>query len=199
MSRVLTQFWLLILLLSIPPFPSTVQGTTDPPAGAPRTEAPAVRNATIVYYKVAGATAPQLLEQLTAFGPVSDEGYRGHALTRWWVSWRWPVPADGSCRLEEAVVAQRITVTFPRWTPPATATPALIARWNAYARALAAHEQGHVDFVVAHVPAILAAIKEATCATANAAAERAAAAIDQHDRAYDAATGHGVTQGASFP
>jgi predicted secreted Zn-dependent protease len=97
------------------------------------------------------------------------------------------------------VVSQRITVTFPRWTPPPAVAPTLIAHWAAYTQDLAAHEQGHVDFVVDHVPAIVAAIKEATCATASAAAQRAADVIHQHDRAYDAATQHGVTQGALFP
>jgi hypothetical protein len=43
------------------------------------------------------------------------------------------------------------------------------------------------------------AIKGATCATANAAAERQLDLIRRHDVRYDAATQHGATQGARFP
>ena len=65
--------------------------------------------------------------------------------------------------------------------------------------ALATHEKGHVDFVVATVPSILDALHKATCATANAAAHGGIARIRQHDIDYDAATNHGATQGARFP
>jgi hypothetical protein len=87
MSRAVTRFWLLILLLSLLPFPSTAQGTAGSPSPAPRAGAPLIRNATVVYYDIAAATTAQLLDQLTALGPVADDGYRGHALTGWMKPW----------------------------------------------------------------------------------------------------------------
>jgi len=101
--------------------------------------------------------------------------------------------------LSAAVVTDDIQVILPRWNPPADASPALVARWNEYVHRLAEHEQGHVDFVVASLPRVEAAIRAATCDTAEAAAQAALVPIRQHDVDYDAATQHGATQGARFP
>ena len=63
----------------------------------------------------------------------------------------------------------------------------------------ARHEQGHVDYAVNHRLAVLRAIRNATCSTANAAALRQLDLIRKHDVAYDKTTNHGATQGARFP
>ena len=76
---------------------------------------------------------------------------------------------------------------------------ALAAEWARYSRSLARHEQGHVDYAVARYPAVVRAIKRASCGTANAAAQAQLTLIRKHDAAYDLATQHGATQGARFP
>ncbi|WP_174293281.1 DUF922 domain-containing protein, partial [Sphingomonas bacterium] len=73
------------------------------------------------------------------------------------------------------------------------------AAWRRYAAALDEHEAGHVRYAWQHRGDVLAAIRGATCATAEAAGQAALADIVAHDLAYDRETQHGLTQGAVFP
>jgi len=158
-----------------------------------------IPNAAIVYYDIAGTTEEELGAQLEALGPMGYDGYRGDATTRWYIRWDWRGYEASDCRLDEAVVSYEIQVILPHWTPPEDASPDLVAKWSRYTRALAEHEKGHVDFVVASYDLVAEAIKNATCETAEAAAQTALDLIRQHDIDYDAATDHGATQGARFP
>jgi predicted secreted Zn-dependent protease len=166
---------------------------------ATSTASPRVAHATMVYYAVGGATPAQIRARLNARAPASPDGFHGDAFTRWSFRWRWPGSAGGRCRVSEATVTLHIEVSFPRWTHPKAASAAVAAAWARYTRALARHEQGHVDFAVAHYPAVVRAIRRATCATANTAAQKQLDLIRRHDVSYDAATQHGATQGARFP
>ena len=166
------------------------------PAAAP---APRVANATMVYYDVGGATAAQLRERLTARAPRSPDGFRGDAFTRWQYRWNWPGYGSSSCDLARAVVTLRVSVSFPRWTHPKAAPASLATQWARYSRALARHEQGHVDRARARYAAVVRAIKRAGCRTADAAAQAQLTALRKSDAAYDRTTGHGATQGARFP
>jgi predicted secreted Zn-dependent protease len=169
------------------------------PAAATPPASPRVAHATMVYYAVGGTTPEQIRAQLNARAPVSPDGFHGDAFTRWSFRWHWPGSADGRCRVKEATVTLRIEVSFPRWTHPKAASAAVASAWTRYGRALARHEQGHVDFAVAHYPAVVRAIRSATCRTADRAAQAQLNVIRRHDLAYDAATRHGATQGARFP
>jgi predicted secreted Zn-dependent protease len=160
---------------------------------------PRVAHATMIYYAVGGTTPAQVRARLNARAPSSPDGCRCDAFTRWRFRWSWPGYGGAGCQLRRAVVSLHIDVVFPRWTHPRTASAGLAAAWARYARALARHEQGHVDYAVARYPAVVRAIKRATCRSADAAAQAQLALIRKHDVAYDAATQHGATQGARFP
>ena len=169
------------------------------PAAGAATPKPPVKHATMIYYAVGGATPAQLRERLDARAPKSPDGYRGDAYTRWEYRWNWPGYGTASCSLAQAVVTVRVVVSFPRWTHPKAAPASLVAAWNRYTRALARHEQGHVDYAVGRRAAVVRAIKRATCGSANAAALKQLDVIRKHDVAYDRSTQHGATQGARFP
>lgn len=194
--------------------------TATPPAGTPTapasTNAPlpaatgapgatttvvvgAVPNAAMQYYDITGTTAADLRAAMDAQGPVDGSGRHNDAFTTWNIDWTWPLNPDGTCVLSGATVTDTITVTFPRWLPPPGAPGPVIERWNTYESALVTHESGHVSFVIATAADVLAAIKGATCATAEAAAQAVVTRIRQHDLDYDAETNHGATQGARFP
>jgi predicted secreted Zn-dependent protease len=164
------------------------------PPGSPR-----VAHATMIYYAVGGTTPAQIRARLTARAPASPDGLPADSFTRWRFHWNWPGYGSGSCRLSEAKVTLHLVVTFPRWTHPRAASAAAAAAWARYAGALARHEQGHVDYAVAHYRSVVGAIKGATCGTAEAAAQEQLNVIRKHDVAYDAATQQGATQGAHFP
>ena len=161
--------------------------------------APRVKNATMVYYDVGGTTPAQIRERLEARAPRSPDGYPGDVFARWEFRWNWPGYGSSSCTLAQAKVTLRVTVSFPRWTHPKAAPASLAAAWARYSLALARHEQGHVNWAIAHRPAVLRAIKNATCRTANAAALKQLNLIRKHDVSYDKTTQHGATQGARFP
>jgi predicted secreted Zn-dependent protease len=183
----------------VPPLAALVVATIAAAPGLAAAPAPRVAHATMVYYDVGGATASQLRARLDARAPRSPDGFRGDAFTRWEFSWSWPGYGSASCRLAKAVVKLRVIVSFPRWTRPQAASAALAANWARYSRSLARHEQGHVDYAVARYPAVVRAIKSATCTTANEAAQAQLTRIRTHDVSYDRSTQHGATQGARFP
>ena len=131
---------LLLLALALPL-------AVAPTAGA-ATPKPPIRHATMIYYAVGGATPAQLRERLDARSPKSPDGYRGDAYTRWEYRWNWPGYGTAGCSLAQAVVTVRVVVSFPRWTHPKAAPASLVAAWTRYTRALARHEQGHVDYAV---------------------------------------------------
>lgn len=184
--------------------PTNAPTATAAPTATPLPDSTAVGlvnlpNATMAYYDVSGATAGELRAHLDALGPVDDGGYKGDALTKWDIQWSWPGYGSSSCNLGAVTVTYQIEVEFPRWIPPEDATPGLAVRWADYTGALAKHEKGHVDNVVANYTSVAEAIEGATCQTAEAEAQAALAPIRQRDIDYDAATRHGATQGAVFP
>ena len=158
-----------------------------------------IPNATVNYYDISGATADEMRAQLNALRPTAYDGSKGDAVTTWYIQWNWPGYGTSSCDLAAATVSYDIKIEFPHWVEPASPDRALVARWTSYTHNLATHEEGHVDFVVDNYQSVTAAIKGATCATADAAARAALDQLRQHDLDYDDDTDHGATQGATFP
>ncbi|MCC7117295.1 MAG: DUF922 domain-containing protein [Anaerolineales bacterium] len=158
-------------------------------------------DATMDFYDVNGATESELRDSMNALHPSDpyNPGQSYDALTNWYVSWTWDGYGQETCDLESAVVQYEITVTFPRWNAPADASPELIKKWNRYTESLARHEKGHVDSVIEYYPKVEQAIQNATCSTAEAAAQTVMAELQTVNNAYDADTAHGDTQGARFP
>lgn len=170
------------------------------PVAAQATEAFAgIPGVTIVYYLVDGGDAAAVRQSIDAGRPTDrHDGTRVDALSGWTMRWRWPRTRRG-CRLAAATVRFRATVTMPRLAPTARLTEAERAVWDGYVAALARHEAGHVRYSYDHRADVLAAIRGATCATADRAAAAALAGLDAYHVGYDRETGHGRTQGASFP
>jgi predicted secreted Zn-dependent protease len=178
-----------------------VAGALGSPATGPAALAagPVVKHATMRYYAVGGTTTAQIRTSLDARAPKSPDGFNGDAFTQSHFHWNWPGYGTSTCDLAKASVTLTISVSFPRWTHPKAASAAVAAAWARYAKALATHEQGHADVAYARYPAVVRAIKRATCATADAAAHAQLDLMHKQDVAYDARTNHGATQGARFP
>ena len=158
-----------------------------------------IPNAEVVYYDITGSTESELRGQLDALSPIGYDNYKGDATTNWYINWNWPGYGTSDCNLTQAEVTYSVKVTMPRWKSPADADPQLVNKWNNYVQALALHETGHVNFVVQNYQSVKTAIQNATCDTAEAAAQAALEPIRQMDIDYDVETGHGATQGARFP
>lgn len=160
-------------------------------------DVPGVR---IQTYPVAGSTMAAIRASLDAAELVDpNDASRVAGVTHWHFRWRWPGTAAGGCELAAASVRFRATVLLPRPVDLNAAAPGVQAAWAHYRAALEAHEANHVRYAYAHRSQVLAAIRGATCRTAQAAARRVVARLIAHDGAYDRATDHGAREGATFP
>jgi predicted secreted Zn-dependent protease len=178
-------------LLALVAVPADAQ-TTDAFAGLPYL--------VVRPYDVMGTDAVTLRASIDANRPTDPHGRAPvDAGTHWTIGWRWTARTHRGCDLAHARVTFRATVTLPRLADPASLPPPLADAWNRYIAALERHEAGHVRYAYDHRGDVAAAIRGATCATAERAARAALAAIVAHDIAYDRDTQHGLTQGASFP
>lgn len=160
-----------------------------------------IEHAQIIYYDVTGSTADQIRASMDRLRP--KDPYDGNrpvdAYTDWHISWTWPGYGTEDCDLSAADITYRISVTLPRWKAPADISPELPGKWERYIQSLTVHEKGHVDNLVSQYPGVLTAIQNATCSTAEAAAQEALQPLREFDSSYDRETNHGATQGATFP
>lgn len=139
---------------------------------------PAMANPTIQIvekpYRVDATTLNGLRAQMNTRGPIGYWAYtRGH------VVWR------GQCE-----VTVRIRYTMPRHTNPDAMPPDLRVKWDAMLKAMRRHEERHGQ------NSINAAreIKNAGCRNGLAILRKWRA----KDRAYDAQTAHGQTEGVDL-
>ena len=159
-----------------------------------------IPDVTIDYYPVDGGDAMAVRRAIDAARPTdAHDGRRVDALSSWDLRWSWPRTRHGGCDLAATTIRYKATVRMPQLAATARLTAAERADWDRYAAALARHEAGHVRYTYRHRGDILAAIRRATCRTADAAARAALARLDAYQIAYDRETEHGTKDGASFP
>lgn len=159
------------------------------------------------YYSIIGTSARELRQQMHRFGP-KDSGGAYDAYTRWHVRWRYDYRQDGrQCAIARVTSSADVTFTLPNWKNSSEGPGELQQKWRDYLSALQQHEEGHKTFALraaAEIEDAIAAMPAATsCADlaqkANAIGERIVNHYRQEERAYDAHTRHGATQGAVFP
>jgi len=158
------------------------------------------------YYDIDGSSAGALRDQIRRLGPKDESGSAHDALTVWSLEWTYGTAQRGdSCALKDVRVTLNVSVTLPRWTPPATATARLKDSWRTYLRNVRLHEAGHRTIAERNARELMAALtplRGASCESlANEAtrlAERIVADGRARNRAYDVQTKHGQTQGVEL-
>jgi predicted secreted Zn-dependent protease len=189
--------------------PAGAETVVTAPSDTSADHRPAIRRtgvsvtASTRFYEVEGADARSLLASLGQRGP-RDGHETWAASTAWVLRWSYQPVAGLDCRIDAARVELDLTYTYPRWSAPASATPALAAAWDGYLAQVELHEQGHREIAEGAASDLARALEalpaQATCAalagTARAAAGDLLARHAQAQAAYDRATEHGVTQGA---
>jgi predicted secreted Zn-dependent protease len=159
-----------------------------------------IPDVTIDYYPVDGGDAMAVRRAIDGARPTdAHDGRRVDALSSWDLRWSWPRTRHGGCDLAATTIRYKATVRMPQLAATARLTAAERADWDRYVAALARHEAGHVRYTYRHRGDILAAIRGATCRTADAAARAALARLDAYQIAYDRETAHGTKDGAGFP
>ncbi|MGH8771620.1 MAG: DUF922 domain-containing Zn-dependent protease [Burkholderiales bacterium] len=159
------------------------------------------------YYSIIGTSAHELRRQMHLFGP-KDSGGAYDAYTRWNVRWSYHYrQGNGQCAIARVATSADVAFTLPNWKNSSEGPRELQQKWRDYLSALQQHEEGHKTFALraaAEIEDAIAAMSAATsCADlaqkANAIGERIVNHYRQEERAYDARTRHGATQGATFP
>jgi len=158
------------------------------------------------YYDIDGASAGALRDQIHRLGPKDESGKSQDALTVWSLEWAYSTaPQDAGCALKDVRVTLNVSVTLPRWTPPATASAQLRQSWQTYLQNVKRHEAGHRAIAEGNardLTAALVALRGPTCDQVWSEASRTAEKIVADGRAtnrdYDARTKHGQTQGVEL-
>lgn len=152
------------------------------------------------YHHVSGRTVEQIgasLDRLDLTDPASGE--RIHAYTEWRLRWWIPEDGEGGCLLDQAEVQLDVTVALPRLVNAAAIPGDLRERWQRYLAALEAHEAVHVRNAYRTRGAMLRAIRQADCASANEIAAEAMDALRRRNEDFDRQSRHGEAEGARFP
>ncbi|HEX8298184.1 MAG TPA: DUF922 domain-containing protein [Rubricoccaceae bacterium] len=157
-------------------------------------------------YAVTGATEEAITASMVQAAP-SEGTERFFGLTTTELAFRYHrTQTAGGCALRDVRVDLAVTVALPRWTRPPEAPYALARDWSRFETALRRHEDHHRELAEAGAEAVRAeldGLAAPTCAEADAEArrraERAGIENEAAHRRYDDETGHGQTQGASWP
>src|SRR2546422_10841816 len=158
------------------------------------------------YYDIDGSSAGALRNQINRLGPKDESGESKDALTVWSIESAYTGAQRGdSCVLRDVKVTLDVTVTLPRWKPPATATAQLVRTWQAYLTAVRLHEAGHRTIAERNAREVMAALttlRGTNCnkllGDASNTVERIVADGRARNRAYDVQTQHGQTQGVEL-
>lgn len=153
----------------------------------------------IEYFDVQGGDYNALLASLNARG-------RFHARADWKLTYRYQsVAAAAGCSVGELTTTLELTMTLPRWRPPAGASRELMGRWERYMGALRSHEEGHLQHgreFEREFRRAAATLADRSCdslqARVRALFGEMLARYQSRDKLYDEQTGHGRTQGAVF-
>lgn len=190
------------------PSPPAATAVFEPRAAeAPGSETVPVKTR-VELYDVLGTSAFAIRADINRKRPLGKDGKRHDALTRWDVEWKYDYGRFlGDCELSNIRVNVTTTYTMPRWRPPPNASPALVKRWNAYARALWKHEREHGRRGVRTAEEIHRMLgsqpSRDSCASlstrADSLARQVIARHSAEDAAYDVRTNHGASEGARFP
>jgi predicted secreted Zn-dependent protease len=172
-------------------------------AAPPR--APAGTAVRVRYYPVAGEDVTALRRALRTEGPKDAAGRPRAARTDWSLAYRYALrPAPQQCRVARLETSLDVTITLPSLREPVPEP--VQSRWDAFASALAAHEDGHRRIALACRDALesrLAAVAPAgDCEALREALEstgrEAVAECRARDAGFDEDTGHGTEAGSRF-
>lgn len=158
-----------------------------------------------MYYDVHGRTVAELRADMRRAGPkINDSSFVGETRSpmRW--SWRTESLGTSSCTIRDVTLSVNAQITLPRWTPPADTEPGLAAEWTRFIAALETHEAGHKDISAKAGRDIVDRLRglSGLCVQistrANDLAKEIVERASAEQKAYDAATRHGLTQGTAF-
>lgn len=162
----------------------------------------------IEYYDIEGYSEKELVCQLRDKGCRTNDGRTYDSITRWRITWdHGHERTSRGCAADDFQAFITVTYTFPRWVETDGISATLRDRWKRYLMNLVVHEKGHRDMAIDAVIDLSFDVADLPPFSQCSELDRAIRSIvrdrnrklNDDSRAYDAATGHGATQGAAFP
>ena len=160
---------------------------------------------TVTYYDVHGSTYAELHADMRRQGPkINGTSFVGETLSPMSWNWRTESLSGGTCSLREVRVVVNAEILLPRWTPPPGVDSSVVAEWKRFIAALETHEAGHKDISARAGREIQDQLRgmSGPCSQVSIHANDIARAISDRanveQKAYDAETRHGLTQGTVF-
>ncbi|HEX4600005.1 MAG TPA: DUF922 domain-containing protein, partial [Gemmatimonadales bacterium] len=141
-------------------------------------------------YVITGSSVAELVDAMRRLGP-RESGTPVDALTAWDLesSYR-EGTAAGDCALREVRVRLTVTVTLPRWDPPADAPARLVESWQRFLEHVKLHEAGHraiAEQSARDLAAALTALRGRVCDDVFDDAGRTATRVVERGRAKNRA------------
>lgn len=160
------------------------------------------------YYDVTGSSEKELRCQMTQNGCTWNDGKKYDSVTSW--NWKWDYgynAAPRACSADSFTVTVEIIFRYPRWVRAGEVPRSLVEKWDDYLKKLSAHENVHRDMAVDAATELSRAVAGLPPASSCKDLDRAVRALagermkklNAEEQRYDAATSHGITQGAVFP
>jgi len=156
------------------------------------------------YYPVKVSKVSELPTTLNKASPITEDGKKYHAYTRWNIEWRyrWRV-WENRCKVSTVSTRLTITYTLPKLIN-LTQNETIDQVWNEWYPNLVAHEKNHATNAIKTSQDIEEAIMkvpenrecEKLGKEVNKVAEKLMDELAQKNKEYDRATNHGKTEGA---
>ncbi len=168
-----------------PGAPITVKPVPPPPPPPlPAVLAQAPADVTLEYYDIEASDQASLINALNA---------RGADLSRssWKLAYQYqPGRELGRCVVGAVTTKLDLSMTLPRWSPPAGTPPELIERWQRYLLSLVSYQNGRLqrarELERAIKPALAALPPAADCPALDVAVRERYEALQQEVKARDA-------------
>ena len=155
-----------------------------------------------LYYDVGGATLAEINTRMAACGTATQGEFA--ASTSYVINWQisYQTTHSGQCQVDKVSVGLHTQSTYPRRSD---IDDAIANSWYTFMQHLTTHEAGHVALDKQYATQILHTLQELPADNCQAIDQKATAtasslvrSLDQANNNYDAATGHGRTQGAAL-
>lgn len=160
------------------------------------------------YYTVSGKTENDIRADINAKTPVSENGRKFDAHTKWHVRWNfWWHKSSTACKITRVETKVDIQQILPKLVEDISLPETLSRKWRAYLQALIGHEDGHKSIGLSAAKEIEERLRGMapglTCkeleSEANATAKGIIVKYARQEKEYDRRTRHGMNEGAVFP
>ena len=170
--------------ITVKPVPPPAPPSPAPPPPLPAVLAQAPADVTLEYYDLEASDQASLINALNA---------RGADLSRsaWKLAYQYkPGRSLGRCVVGTVTTKLDLSMTLPRWSPPAGTPPALVERWQRYLVSLLSYQNGRLErareLERALKPALEAVPPAADCPALDVAVRERYEALQREVKARDA-------------